>query len=75
VIDQFLSPREAAERLGISLASFWRQVARGALPEPLYPSPKTPRWRLAELVAAVEETRALPREQMARRRAAKRDAA
>jgi predicted DNA-binding transcriptional regulator AlpA len=75
MIDEFLSPREAAERLGISLASFWRQVARGSLPEPLYPSPKAPRWRAAELLAAVEATRALPREAAARRRAAKRDAA
>jgi len=68
--DPLLPPREAAERLGISLASFWRQVARGALPAPLYPSPRTPRWRLAELLAVVERTRARPRVQMARRRRA-----
>jgi predicted DNA-binding transcriptional regulator AlpA len=69
--DPLLPPREAAQKLGISLSSFWRQVARGSLPEPMYPAPKAPRWRATELLAAVEKTRARPREQMAKRRAVK----
>jgi predicted DNA-binding transcriptional regulator AlpA len=69
--DHFLTAREAAEKVGLSIAAFWRGVAAGRLPSPVYPAPKAPRWRASELVAALEATRALPREQMARRRAAK----
>jgi predicted DNA-binding transcriptional regulator AlpA len=69
--DPLLPAREAAEEVGLSLAGFWRAVARGRLPAPVYPSPKSPRWRASELRAALEATRALPREAMARRRAAK----
>jgi predicted DNA-binding transcriptional regulator AlpA len=69
--DPLLPAREAAEEVGLSLAGFWRAEAAGRLPAPLYPSPKTPRWRASELRAALEATRCLPREAMARRRAAK----
>jgi predicted DNA-binding transcriptional regulator AlpA len=73
--DTLLTAPEAAEAVGLSLAAFWRAVSSGRLPAPLYPAPKAPRWRSSELVAALEATRALPREAMARRRAAKRNAA
>jgi predicted DNA-binding transcriptional regulator AlpA len=73
--DRLLTAREAAEAVGLSLAGLWRGVAAGRLPCPVYPLPKSPRWRASELLVALEATRALPREQMARRRAAKRDAA
>jgi len=69
--DRLLTAREAAEALGLSLAGLWRGVAAGRLPCPVYPLPKSPRWRASELLAAVEATRALPREQMACRRATK----
>jgi predicted DNA-binding transcriptional regulator AlpA len=69
--DRLLTAREAAEAVGLSLAGLWRGVAAGRLPCPVYPLPKSPRWRASELLAAVEATRALPREQMARRRATK----
>jgi predicted DNA-binding transcriptional regulator AlpA len=72
--DPLLPAREAADEVGLSLAGFWRAVAAGRLPAPLYPSPKTPRWRASELRAALEQTRCLPRVAAARRRAAKRDA-
>jgi len=69
--DPFLTAPEAAESVGLSIAAFWRGVASGRLPAPVYPAPKAPRWRRSELLAALEATRALPREAMAARRAAK----
>lgn len=66
---RFLGARDAAKTLGVSVASLWRGVAAGRLPRPFYPSPRTPRWDLQELLAALEQTRALPREAVARRRA------
>jgi predicted DNA-binding transcriptional regulator AlpA len=69
--DRLLTAREAAEAVGLSLAGLWRGVAAGRLPCPVYPLPKSPRWRASELLAAVEATRALPREAAARRRSAK----
>jgi predicted DNA-binding transcriptional regulator AlpA len=73
--DPLLPARDAADEVGLSLAGFWRAVAAGRLPAPVYPAPKSPRWRASELRAALEQTRALPREAMARRRAAKLGAA
>jgi predicted DNA-binding transcriptional regulator AlpA len=69
--DPLLSAHEAAETVALSLAGFWRGVASGRLPAPVYPAPRAPRWRRSELLAALEATRALPREAMAQRRAAK----
>jgi predicted DNA-binding transcriptional regulator AlpA len=69
--DPLLPAREAADEVGLSLAGFWRAVAAGRLPAPVYPSSKSPRWRASELRAALEQTRALPREALARRRSAK----
>jgi len=69
--DEMLRAPDAAEAVGLSIAAFWRGVASGRLPAPLYPAPKAPRWRYSELMAALEKTRALPREAMAARRRAK----
>lgn len=69
--DPALTAPEGADLVGLSIAAFWRGVASGRLPAPVYPAPKAPRWRRSELLAALEVTRALPREAMAARRAAK----
>jgi predicted DNA-binding transcriptional regulator AlpA len=69
--DPLLTAPAAADAVGLSIAAFWRGVASGRLPAPLYPAAKAPRWRYSELMAAVDATRALPREQMAIRRAVK----
>ena len=61
----------AADVCGLSLPAFWRAVAAGRLPAPLYPAPRAPRWRRSELLAALEATRALPAEAKAARRAAR----
>lgn len=68
---ELLTAERAAETVGLSLAAFWRAVAAGRLPAPVYPAAKAPRWYRHELHAALETTRALPREAMAARRSAK----
>jgi predicted DNA-binding transcriptional regulator AlpA len=66
-----LDARESAGVVGVCLSGFWRAVAQGRLPPPVYPLPKAPRWFPSELRAAVEATRALPAQQKLKRRAAR----
>jgi predicted DNA-binding transcriptional regulator AlpA len=47
--DALLTPREAAGELRIAVPTLWRGVAQGRLPKPLYPLPRCPRWRRADL--------------------------
>ncbi len=61
----------AAAAAGCSIPSFWRGVAEGRLPAPVYPAPRAPRWYLSEVRAALNATRALPAEAKAARRAAR----
>lgn len=68
---ELLTAERAAEAVGLSLAALWRAVAAGRLPAPVYPAPRAPRWYRHELHAALEATRATPREAMAARRLAK----
>lgn len=69
--DPLVTAEEGAAQVGLSLSAFWRAVASQRLPAPFYPLPRAPRWRVSELRAALEATRALPSEAMATRRAAK----
>jgi predicted DNA-binding transcriptional regulator AlpA len=69
--DPALTAKEGAAVAGTSIPTWWRGVATGLLPPPFYPAPRAPRWRLSEVLAALEATRALPRDAMAARRAAK----
>ena len=66
-----LTAERAAEAVGLSLAALWRAVAANRLPAPVYPAPRAPRWYRHELHAALEATRARPREAMEARRSAK----
>jgi predicted DNA-binding transcriptional regulator AlpA len=66
-----LTAEAAAAEVGLSLPAFWRAVAAGRLPCPVYPASRAPRWFRAELHAALEATRAMPADAMARRRAAR----
>ncbi len=68
---ELLTAEQTAEFLHCSIAAVWRAVASGRLPAPFYPVPRAPRWDRTELRAALEATRALPREAMAARREAK----
>jgi predicted DNA-binding transcriptional regulator AlpA len=69
--DRPLDARESAAEVGLCLSGFWRAVAKRRLPPPVYPLPKAPRWFRSELRAAMEQTRALPREQKQARRTAR----
>lgn len=71
VIDAPLTAEASAAEVGLSMPAFWRAVAAKRLPSPVYPAPRAPRWFRSELRAALEATRALPREQMAARRTAR----
>jgi len=69
--DVLLTAAEAAKLLALSRPGLWVGVARGDLPAPFYPLPRAPRWSRNELLATVAARRALPRDQMAKRRAAR----
>jgi len=69
--ESLLKAKVAAPLCGRSLPAFYKAVAAGRLPAPLYPAPRAPRWRLSELNEAINATRALPSEAKARRRAAR----
>jgi hypothetical protein len=49
----YLSQDQAARFLGISRSSFLRGVESGLIPEPVYPSPRRPRWRIDRLLEAL----------------------
>jgi len=55
-----LAPKEAAARAGLSIAAFWRNVASGRLPAPVYPAARSPRWYGPEIEESLERTRMLP---------------
>ena len=69
--DPLLNAEAAAGEMDLSLPAFMKMVSAGRLPPPYYPAPRAPRWRRSELIAALEATRALPRDAAAARRAAR----
>jgi predicted DNA-binding transcriptional regulator AlpA len=38
-----------------SKTTLWKKVAEGKIPEPRYPEPHEPRWRLGEIVEVLEK--------------------
>jgi predicted DNA-binding transcriptional regulator AlpA len=69
--DPLLTAEQSAAEVGLSLPGFWKAVQTHRMPSPVYPLPRPPRWRRSALQAAVQQTRALPAEQKAARRAEK----
>jgi len=51
--DPLLTVREAAAEVGIGVTTFWKWVKLGRFPQPLYPLPRSPRWRRSEVRAAI----------------------
>jgi predicted DNA-binding transcriptional regulator AlpA len=51
--DPLLTVREAAAEVGIGVTTFWKWVKLGRFPQPLYPLPRSPRWRRSEVRAAL----------------------
>ena len=70
-----LDAETAAPVAGLSLGAFWRAVAAGRMPAPVYPMPRAPRWYASEIRHAMEQTRSLPRNQAAARRLARMNSA
>lgn len=70
-----LDAETAAPVAGLSLGAFWRAVAAGRMPAPVYPMPRAPRWYASEIRHAMEQTRCLPRNQAAARRLARMNSA
>ena len=55
--DRLISVRETAEMFGCSVATIWRRVSDGSLPQPLRLGGIT-RWSQAELVELIESAKA-----------------
>jgi predicted DNA-binding transcriptional regulator AlpA len=47
--EHLLRAKEVCALLKISLSTLWNKVARGALPAPIYLSPRLPRWRWCDI--------------------------
>lgn len=69
--DRFLTARDVADLLALNVASVWRGVQNGTLPQPYYVTPRAARWRQSELEAALAQRRMAPSEAAARRRRAR----
>ncbi len=67
--DTPLTARQAAAEVGLSLAAFWRAIAAGRLPDPVYPATRAPRWFPSELRNALRALRSTPAAKAARRAA------
>lgn len=68
---ELLTAKLAAAFLGITEQALYQNVAKGWLPRPVYPAARAPRWIKSELIAALEQSRARPSDNLARRRAAR----
>jgi len=49
-----LSPKEVSELLGVGKTTIWKYVKEGIIPEPRYPAPKQPKWKLGEIIEVYE---------------------
>jgi predicted DNA-binding transcriptional regulator AlpA len=68
---ELLTAKEAASFLRMSVPSLYAAVAKHRLPRPTYPSVRTPRWLRSELLAALDQLKALPAESVAAERNAR----
>lgn len=66
--DRLLTAKEAAAHVGLSVPGFYRVVAEGRLPKPVYPASRSPRWFFSELDGALRATRKTPAEALVERR-------
>ncbi len=53
--ERFLTIKEVAGHLKLSVRSVWRGVRGGNLPPPIYPTNRAPRWFWSEIVAYIRE--------------------
>ncbi len=66
--DRLLTIADLVAKLRVSRATVWRMVAAGRLPDPIYPSWRSPRWDEAACDRALARTSLPPKEAKARRR-------
>lgn len=50
--DPLLTAREAAAYRRQGVSTFWRHVRQGLVPQPIYITDRSPRWRLSDLCPA-----------------------
>lgn len=50
-----LSTAEVAKLLGVGKTTVWKYVKTGVIPKPRYPLPKTPKWKLGEIIETYEQ--------------------
>ena len=55
---ELMTTKQVADLLSISRIHVWRKVAKGDLPAPIYPMPKSPRWLRSEIEALIERATA-----------------
>ena len=67
--DPVLTVQDIGKRYTLHASTVWAMVNSGALPAPFYPVPRSPRWLLSEVKAAIESNRRTPREARAARQA------
>jgi predicted DNA-binding transcriptional regulator AlpA len=63
---QFITADDLARKLGVTRATVYRQVALGVLPRPYYIASRAARWRVDEVLQALEARRLAPREALER---------
>jgi len=51
---RFLSVRDVASMLGIGVSTVWAWVQKGRLPQPIRLGTRCTRWRLDEVLEAIE---------------------
>lgn len=51
-IDPLLTAQEAADYRRQGVSTFWRHVRQGLVPQPIYITDRSPRWRLSDLCPA-----------------------
>ncbi len=65
-VEQYLSPKEACDHLGIARRTLGRYIAIGVIPEPMRLTARTLRWRLKDLEAAMEKLTTPSRQRVTR---------
>ena len=56
--DLFVTPKDLAFRLRVSIREIWRMIERGHLPQPIRFGRKIIRWRDADVLAHLERLQA-----------------
>jgi len=63
---QFITADDLARKLGVTRQTVYRQVELGVLPRPYYIASRAARWRVDEVLQALEARRLAPREALER---------